>query len=65
MTVASVYCSCLKGEVLVELGREHTISVHANRMLLIPAGREPLDGHHPGRMPPAVLEQNNGATRCI
>lgn len=37
-------CFCvlfvLKGEVLVELGREHTISVHANRMLLIPQREE-------------------------
>lgn len=61
-------CFCvlfvLKGEVLVELGREHTISVHANRMLLIPQREEnPLDGHHPGRMPPAVLEQGNNGVR--
>ena len=37
-------CFCvlfvLKGEVQVELGREHTISVHANRMLLIPQREE-------------------------
>ena len=51
-------CFCvlfvLKGEVLVELGREHA---HTS------AGREPLDGHHPGRMPPAVLEQGNNGVR--
>ena len=52
-------CFCvlfvLKGEVLVELGRED--AAHTS------AGREPLDGHHPGRMPPAVLEQGNNGVR--
>ena len=37
-------CFCvlfvLKGEVQVGLGREHTISVHANRMVLIPQRAE-------------------------
>ena len=61
-------CFCvlfvLKGEVLVRLGQgAYHLRACQQDAAHTSAGREPLDGHHPGRMPPAVLEQGNNGVR--